>query len=165
MSKTNIGYNGKVTVRYEKNGRSYTEVLHNEGKPALFETLATLLSNGGFPYGSPSYISLYKKSSGGVETSLLNQEILPLITKPSPKKGADGKWCSAVTARIRNADLNSTTIGDGDTVLLYLRTNSSENTRLASVTIAESMLPSSQGTSTVIEWDLFFENAPTTTTT
>ena len=161
MSKTNIGYSGIVTVRYEKNGRPYTKVLHNEGKPELFETVATLLSNGGFPYGSPSYISLYKSDD---VTPLLNQEVLPLITKPSPKKGAEGKWCVAVTARIRSSDLNDAGRSTDSNSLLYLRTNSYDNTKLASVEIAPSMLPQSDGTATVLEWDLFFDNAPQTTT-
>ena len=161
MSKTNIGYSGRVTVHYEKDGHPYTKVLHNEGKPELFETVVTLLSNGGFPYGSPSFISLYWNNSG-TEVPLLNQEVLPLITKPSPKKDADGKWCLAVTARIRSADLNGTDPTSGD-ILLYLRTNSYDNTKLASVVVDKSMLPFSQGTATVLEWDLFFENVPQTT--
>ena len=157
MSKTNIGYSGRVTVRYEKNGHPYTKVLHNEGKPELFETVVTLLSNGGFPYGSPSFISLYWNNSG-TEVPLLNQEVLPLITKPSPKKDADGKWCVAVTARIRSSDLNNTGRTTDSNSLLYLRTNSYDNTKLASVEIEPSMLPQADGTATVLEWDLFFEN-------
>lgn len=157
MSKTNIGYSGRVTVHYEKNGHPYTKVLHNEGKPELFETVVTLLSNGGFPYGSPSFISLYWDNSG-TEVPLLNQEVLPLITKPSPKKDADGKWCVAVTARIRSSDLNNTGRTTDSSSLLYLRTNSYDNTKLASVEIAPSMLPQADGTATVLEWDLFFEN-------
>ena len=159
---TGIGYLGKVTLTYKNGDKEYKSILKNEGFSPLFETLATLLARGGYPYGPISFVSMYCENTGKKE-NLLNSSAVPLITSPSPSKTANGNWCCLVSAAIRPSDINTTAqsnIGTGDKVWLYLHPQSS------SVVLARVQLDTSSvqniggGTSLFIEWDLFFDNRP-----
>lgn len=158
MNNTYFGYTGEVIIKYRKNGKLIEFRNHNDGKEALFQTLATLLARQEYPHGKISYIAL-KNGSG---ENLLNSAYIPITQLPQAIKLEDDRWACSVNTTISSYDRSNVTpsadeAGNVPTNILTLL--SSNGSELATVAISEaSILSITQGVQLFIQWNLIVDN-------
>ena len=162
-NSTLLGYRGEVTVRYNKNGRTFEFKKHNEGFEPLFHTICHLLAGDGFPYGNLAYIELKRvKSSDNTEEDLLNSQYLPLSQLPKAIKQSNGEWACSVNTTIADSDIQSGErfpSGYDDTARVYLVSN--DKVEMAKVELSKNIIESiAPGVQLFIQWNLVIDNKP-----
>ncbi|MBO7731013.1 MAG: hypothetical protein J6S67_00620 [Methanobrevibacter sp.] len=157
-NNTIFGYSGEVTLRYKHNGKLVEFRNHNDGKEALFQTLATLLVRQEYPHGRISYIALSTKAdANSPSVNLLNSAYIPITQLPQAIKLEDGRWACSVNTTISSYDRNAVTPQNDSINTLTLL--SSDGSELATVTISKASIDSIvQGVQLFIQWNLIIDN-------
>lgn len=174
MNNLNITYTGKVSVRYEKNGKilkSYQ--IHNKGTSELFRYLCYCLTNdwANYTHDCPEYIMLYKLDGDPTESNLgeWKYALNSTIFKAKVETIVDSSYKTKFRFIIPT---NSLIIDSGINVIAIYSSNNRDTAKdVAKKPSAYAKLVNSEGenitlsknigTNIIIDWEMSFDNSNT----